>query len=116
MRTTNNEHHVRLRSVVQLLGRNRLAKFEYFPGDAAATRASEEILITTVAKDTSIHSGGWCGFKPSDYGSNVRDDTTGVLCSVVSEYERIHDLNFLLATTKCPNRCSAEIRHTRART
>ena len=26
-------------------------------------------------KNTSIHSGGWCGFKPSDYGNTVRAQT-----------------------------------------
>ncbi|CAM9759383.1 unnamed protein product [Scytosiphon promiscuus] len=52
--------------------RNRLSKFEYFAGDAAATLASEEVLITTAPKNTSIHSAGWVGFQPSAYG----DETT----------------------------------------
>lgn len=56
----------------QELRSNQLSKFEYVSGDPAATLASEEILVTTAAKDGSIHSAGWCGFKPSDYGSNVR--------------------------------------------
>eukprot|EP00903_Cladosiphon_okamuranus_P010393 g9831.t1 len=51
--------------------RNRLSKFEYVAGDPAATLASEEVLITTATKFSSIHSGGWCGFKPSDYGNNA---------------------------------------------
>ncbi len=56
----------------QLNPRNRLSKFEYFPGDEAATLASEDVLITTMPKSSSIHAGGWCGFKPSDYGNTVR--------------------------------------------
>ncbi|CAN0049121.1 unnamed protein product, partial [Ectocarpus sp. 6 AP-2014] len=60
--------------------RNRLARFTYVPGDAAATRASEEVLLTTVPKYNSVHSAGWLGFKPSAYGSPGYQDlywTTG---------------------------------------
>ncbi|CBJ28221.1 conserved unknown protein [Ectocarpus siliculosus] len=60
--------------------RNRLAKFTYFPEDPVATRASEEVLLTTVPKYNSIHSAGWLGFKPSDYGNPGYSDlywTTG---------------------------------------
>lgn len=63
--------------VLQDPGANRLSKFEFFPGDTAATLASEEILLTTTAKATSIHAAGWCGFKPSDYGNNVRNKDFG---------------------------------------
>eukprot|EP00903_Cladosiphon_okamuranus_P020570 g18881.t1 len=52
-------------------GRNQLSKFEFFAGDPAATLASEEILITTSPKGSHLHMGGWCGFKPSDYGKNA---------------------------------------------
>ncbi|CAM9143199.1 unnamed protein product, partial [Hapterophycus canaliculatus] len=48
--------------------RNRLSKFEYSAGDPGATLASEEILITTAPKIADIHSAGWVGFKPSDFG------------------------------------------------
>ncbi|CAN0318172.1 unnamed protein product, partial [Ectocarpus sp. 12 AP-2014] len=60
--------------------RNRLARFTYVPGDPVATRATEEVLLTTVPKYNSIHSAGWLGFKPSDYGSPGYSDlywTTG---------------------------------------
>ncbi|CBJ28225.1 glucose sorbosone dehydrogenase [Ectocarpus siliculosus] len=49
--------------------RNRLARFTYVPGDPVATRATEEVLLTTVPKYNSVHSAGWLGFKPSVYGS-----------------------------------------------
>jgi len=55
----------------QEVGHDRLSKFEYFPGDPNATRASEEILIDAEAGFNDIHSGGFCGFKPSDYGNTV---------------------------------------------
>ncbi|CAM9199998.1 unnamed protein product [Ectocarpus sp. 12 AP-2014] len=60
--------------------RNRLARFTYIPGDAAGTKASEEVLLTTVPKSNSIHSAGWLGFKPSVYGNASPQDlywTTG---------------------------------------
>ncbi|CAM9489417.1 unnamed protein product, partial [Ectocarpus sp. 8 AP-2014] len=60
--------------------RNRLARFTYVPGDAAATRATEEVLLTTAPKFNSVHSAGWLGFKPSAYGSSGYQDlywTTG---------------------------------------
>ncbi|CAM9715370.1 unnamed protein product, partial [Ectocarpus fasciculatus] len=63
-----------------LVQRNRLARFTYIPGDASATKASEEILLTTVPKTNSIHSAGWLGFKPSVYGNSGDQDlywTTG---------------------------------------
>ncbi|CAM9733940.1 unnamed protein product, partial [Ectocarpus sp. 12 AP-2014] len=60
--------------------RNRLARFTYVPGDATATRATEEVLLTTVPKFNSVHAAGWLGFKPSVYGSPGYQDlywTTG---------------------------------------
>ena len=51
---------------------NRLSKFKHISGDADATLSSEEMLLESSPKNTSIHSGGWCGFKPSDYGTPVR--------------------------------------------
>ncbi|CAM9509059.1 unnamed protein product [Ectocarpus sp. 4 AP-2014] len=60
--------------------RNRLARFTYIPGDPAGTKASEEVLLTTVPKSNSIHSAGWLGFKPSVYGNASPQDlywTTG---------------------------------------
>lgn len=35
----------------------------------AETMATEEMLVESSVKSTSIHSGGWVGFKPSDYGA-----------------------------------------------
>ncbi|CAM9268154.1 unnamed protein product, partial [Hapterophycus canaliculatus] len=54
--------------------RNRLSKFEYFASDPTATRNSEEILITSSPRPTSIHAAGWCGFKPSAYGNPGHQD------------------------------------------
>jgi len=64
----------------QEVGHDRLSKFEYFPGDPNATRASEEILIDAEAGFNDIHSGGFCGFKPSDYGNTVRVRTKAWRC------------------------------------
>lgn len=50
--------------------RNRLSKFTY-TGNAADTLASEEILITTDPKMSTIHTSGWIGFKPSAKDLNV---------------------------------------------
>ncbi|CAM9766653.1 unnamed protein product, partial [Scytosiphon promiscuus] len=47
---------------------NRLSKFTYTEDDPTATKDSEEILVTSGEKFNNIHSAGWCGFKPSDYG------------------------------------------------
>lgn len=52
---------------------NRLSKFTYTADSPAATRNSEEILVTSGEKFNSIHSGGWCGFKPSAYGKGVSE-------------------------------------------
>ncbi|CAM9165509.1 unnamed protein product [Scytosiphon promiscuus] len=54
--------------------RNRLSKFEYFAGDPTATRNSEEVLLTSAPRSTSIHAAGWCGFKPSAYGNAGSQD------------------------------------------
>lgn len=43
-----------------------------------ATRESEEVLLTTALKFNSIHSAGWCGFKPSEYGKLVRSHVVAV--------------------------------------
>lgn len=51
---------------------NRLSKFTYTEGNPAATKDSEEVLVTSGEKFNNIHSAGWCGFKPSDYGKGVR--------------------------------------------
>eukprot|EP00903_Cladosiphon_okamuranus_P010392 g9830.t1 len=53
--------------------RNRVSRFEYVEGSKSDTRNSEDILLTTSPKNTTIHAAGWCGFKPSDYG-NTDDD------------------------------------------
>ncbi|CAM9182128.1 unnamed protein product, partial [Laminaria digitata] len=50
--------------------RNRLSKFVYTAGDKWATRRSEEKLLTSALKYNSIHSAGFTGFKPSDYGQH----------------------------------------------
>eukprot|EP00752_Nemacystus_decipiens_P013406 g11871.t1 len=47
---------------------NRLSRFTYTAGDTVATRNSELILLTGTPKNSTIHSAGWVGFKPSDYG------------------------------------------------
>ncbi|CAM9681651.1 unnamed protein product, partial [Sphacelaria rigidula] len=46
---------------------NRLSKMVYDPSSPEDTLASEEILITTSDKLSTLHSGGWVGFKPSAY-------------------------------------------------
>lgn len=51
---------------------NRLSRFDYSSGDPAGTLASEEVLLNSAPRSTTIHAGGWCGFKPSAYGSGVR--------------------------------------------
>ncbi|CAM9680684.1 unnamed protein product [Pylaiella littoralis] len=53
------------------LPRNRLARFTYVAGDTAGTLATQDILLTTKPKFNSIHSAGWVGFKPSDYGNGA---------------------------------------------
>lgn len=50
-------------------GINVLSKFVYVPGDINATTESEEVLITTTEKGSSVHTSGWVGFKPSSYGA-----------------------------------------------
>lgn len=58
-------------------GRNRLSRFTY-TGTAAGTMATEEILITTDPKGSTIHQSGWVGFKPSaKKASNVGADEPG---------------------------------------
>ena len=52
--------------------RSRLSMFERLE-TAELTLASEEILLETSIKDTPIHSGGWVGFKPSDYGNGASE-------------------------------------------
>lgn len=64
--------------VFEAFPRNRLSKFQYFPGDATATRDSEEILLTTIPKASGIHSAGWVDFKPSDF-TQVRMSTREAL-------------------------------------
>eukprot|EP00903_Cladosiphon_okamuranus_P008213 g7906.t1 len=49
--------------------RNRLSKFLYYPGNPALTRASEDVLLTTITKIAPIHSSGWVDFKPSDFAN-----------------------------------------------
>ncbi|CAN0083513.1 unnamed protein product [Ectocarpus sp. 6 AP-2014] len=48
-------------------GLNRLSKFVYYAGDVVATSGSEEILLTSTEKGSSVHSSGWVGFAPSSY-------------------------------------------------
>lgn len=50
-------------------GINVLSKFVYVPGDTAGTYESEEVLIVTSEKGSSVHSSGWVGFPPSSYGA-----------------------------------------------
>eukprot|EP00904_Undaria_pinnatifida_P007443 jgi/Undpi1/3829/HiC_scaffold_16.g07198.m1 len=47
---------------------NRLSQFT-LQGSSAATLGVENVVLESAAKDTSIHSAGWCGFKPSAYAS-----------------------------------------------
>lgn len=61
------------RSNIQENPRNRLSRFTYISGSPTSTRDSELILLTSSPKFSSIHSGGWVGFKPSDYGNNVSE-------------------------------------------
>jgi len=51
--------------------KNRLSKFQYYADDPDATRSSEEVLLESAERPTFMHNGGWLGFKPSDYGTNV---------------------------------------------
>ncbi|CAM9894089.1 unnamed protein product [Pylaiella littoralis] len=50
--------------------RNRLSRFTYISGSQAGTLATQDILLTSKPKFNSIHSAGWVGFKPSDYGKS----------------------------------------------
>lgn len=50
-------------------GINVLSKFAYVPGDTAGTYESEEVLVVTSEKASSVHSSGWVGFAPSSYGA-----------------------------------------------
>ena len=65
--------------------RNRLSKLEYYEGDPDATRASEEALLQSTERPRFFHSGGWLGFKPSDYIIEVNN---GVLYFL--DYEDIY--------------------------
>ncbi|CAM9722151.1 unnamed protein product, partial [Laminaria digitata] len=47
--------------------KNVLSKFVYYEGDEDATYKSEEVLITTSEKGSTVHSSGWVGFAPSSY-------------------------------------------------
>ena len=49
---------------------NRLSRFTYDPSSASATADSEEILITTSEKQSSVHSAGWVSFAPSSYADS----------------------------------------------
>lgn len=40
-------------------------------GNTGSTLGSEEILLQSSKRSTSIHAGGWVDFKPSDAGKNV---------------------------------------------
>eukprot|EP00752_Nemacystus_decipiens_P008421 g7527.t1 len=50
-------------------GINVLSKFVYVAGDTDGTYESEEVLITTTEKASSVHSSGWVGFAPSSYAA-----------------------------------------------
>lgn len=63
--------------------RNRLSKFEYFPGDPAGTRESEEVLITTIPKASGIHAAGWVDFSPADFDEVSSMRTRDGVCSFV---------------------------------
>lgn len=54
--------------------RNRLSKFQYTKGNAAATRNSEEILLTTIPKATGIHAAGWLDFPPAAFANVSHED------------------------------------------
>lgn len=59
-------------------GVNVLSKFEYVPGDTAGTYESEEVLIITSEKASSVHASGWVGFAPSSYGA--KEVSSGFRC------------------------------------
>ena len=48
---------------------NRLSRFVYDATSPEATSESEEILITTTEKQSSVHSAGWVGFAPSSFAN-----------------------------------------------
>lgn len=50
-----------------------MSRFDYDYGSAAATLASEEILLESTERTSTVHTAGWLGFKPSSYYSSVRD-------------------------------------------
>lgn len=63
---------------------NRLSRFVYDSSSASGTSESEEVLITTSEKESTIHSAGWVGFKPSAYAApTVKAETGALLCFVV---------------------------------
>lgn len=55
--------------------RNRLSEFTYNPTSVEGTLGSEEELVKTSEKTTSLHSGGWVGFLPSTYKNPVSGNT-----------------------------------------
>lgn len=50
--------------------KNRLSMFVE-SGGPSVTMSTEEVLLESSVKSAAIHSGGWIGFKPSDYGAGV---------------------------------------------
>lgn len=53
-------------------GINVLSKFVYYKRDTASTHESEEVLLKSSEKHSSVHSSGWVGIPPSSYvGSTV---------------------------------------------
>lgn len=50
---------------------NTLSRFDYVAGNEGSTLGSEEVLLQSSPRSTSIHAGGWVGFKPSDEGKDV---------------------------------------------
>ncbi|CAM9279443.1 unnamed protein product, partial [Hapterophycus canaliculatus] len=81
---------------------NRLSKFTYTEGNPTATKDSEEVLVTSGEKYNNIHSAGWCGFKPSDYGKGQAFNdlywTTGDGGPQTDPYNAAQDLTNLLGS------------------
>lgn len=58
----------------------RTSRFTYVAGDPTATRASQQLLYDAAPRVAWNHNGGWLGFKPSDYATEVREDKSSVNC------------------------------------
>ncbi|CAM9418052.1 unnamed protein product, partial [Choristocarpus tenellus] len=70
--TSNNLFYVHYNVDLGSNSQARMSRFTYNSGNSGATSGSEIILSTSIPKQTTIHSGGWCGFKPSDYANPTK--------------------------------------------